>query len=53
MNPDSLPLHSGYLETGTLANSEAPDEMLPKTAFHQVLYCLHAKIETVFRDRNI
>ena len=28
------------LDTGTLANSEDPDEMLLKAAFHQGLHCL-------------
>ena len=34
------PFHSGYLQTGTLANSEDPDEKLYNAAFHQGLHCL-------------
>ena len=33
-------LHTGNQKTGTLANSEDPDEMPQHAAFHQVLYCL-------------
>ena len=29
--------HSGYYRIGTLTNSEDPDEMLVKVAFHQGL----------------
>ena len=32
--------HSGYRLIGTLANSEDPDEMTNKVAFHQSLHCL-------------
>ena len=34
------PFHSGNLQTGTLANSEDPDEMPHKAAFHLSLHCL-------------
>ena len=34
------PFHSGYLQTGTLANSEDSDEMPHNVAFHQCLHCL-------------
>ena len=34
------PFHSGYWLTGTLANSENPDEMPHKAALHQGLHCL-------------
>ena len=35
------PFHSGYLPTGTLTNSEDPDEMPHNVAFHhQGLHCL-------------
>ena len=34
------PFHSRYLQTGTLANSEDPDEMPHKAAFHLGLHCL-------------
>ena len=32
--------HSGCLSTGTLANSEDPDEMPHNVAFHQGLHCM-------------
>ena len=34
------PFHSGSLQTGTLANSEDPDEMPHDVASHQCLHCL-------------
>ena len=34
------PLYTGNLKTGTLANSEDPDEMQHNAAFHQGLHCL-------------
>ena len=34
------PFHLGYRKTCTLANSEDPDEMLHKAAFHLGLHCL-------------
>ena len=34
-------VNSVYLPTGTLANSEDPDEMPHNAAFHQGLHCLH------------
>ena len=34
------PLYTGNPETGTLANSEDPDEMQHYAAFHQGLHCL-------------
>ena len=34
------PFHSGYRLTGTLVNSEDPDEMPHLAAFHQGLLCL-------------
>ena len=36
-----LSFHPGFQKTGTLANSEDPDEMLQKAAFHRGLHCLH------------
>ena len=33
------PFHSGYHQTGTLANTEDLDEM-HKAAFHQGMHCL-------------
>ena len=33
-------IHSGYLQTDNLANSEDPDEMPHTAAFHQGLHCL-------------
>ena len=44
--------HSGNLQTGTLANSEDPDEMQHNAAFHQGLHCLLLKIKTIFSDIN-
>ena len=38
------PFHSGNWYGGTLSNSENPDEMTHKAAFHQ--------INIIFRDRN-
>ena len=35
-----IPFHSGYLQSGTLANSEDQDEMTHNAAFHQGLHCL-------------
>ena len=35
-----IPLYSGYSYRSTLANSEDPDEMLHKAAFHQGLHRL-------------
>ena len=32
--------HSGYQYTGTLANSDDPDEMLHKVEFHQGVHLL-------------
>ena len=32
--------HYGYLQTGILANSEDPNEILHNVAFHQGLHCL-------------
>ena len=34
------PFHSGYLQTGTMANSEGPDEMPHTVAFRLGLHCL-------------
>ena len=34
------PLYTGNPSTGTLANSEDPDEMQHNAAFHQGLHCL-------------
>ena len=34
------PFHSGYLQTGTLANSEDPDKIPHNAAFHQGLHWL-------------
>ena len=34
------PLYTGNFSKGTLANSEDPDEMPQKVAFHQGLQCL-------------
>ena len=34
------PFCSGYQQTGTLANSEDPEEMVHSVAFHQGLHCL-------------
>ena len=44
--------NSGYLQTGTLVNSEDSDEMPHNAAFHQGLNCL-LKIKIILRDRNI
>ena len=33
-------LRTGNLRTGTIANSEDPDEMPHRVAFHQSLHCL-------------
>ena len=38
------PFHSGY-QTGTLANSENPDEMPHAAAFHQGIFILFALTE--------
>ena len=49
-----LSFHSGYVQTGTLANSEYPDGMQHEKHFIRVsLSVLLAKIKTIFRDRNI
>ena len=45
------PFHLGYLQTGTLANREEPDEMPHKAAFYQGLH-FFAKIKTNLHDRN-
>ena len=37
---DLNPLYTGNPYTGTLANSEDPDEMQHNAAFHQDLHCL-------------
>ena len=34
------PFHSGYLQTGCLANGEDPDELQHNAVFHQGLLCL-------------
>ena len=34
------PCHSGYLQTGALANCEDPDEMPHNAAFHRGLHFL-------------
>ena len=36
----SYPLNTGDTKTGTLANSEDPDEMPHNAALHQGLHCL-------------
>ena len=40
---------------GTLANSEDPDEMPHRMAFHQGLHCLllHVKAKLIFGERNV
>ena len=35
-----------------MANSEDPDEMPHKVAFHQGLHCLLLKINLIYRERN-
>ena len=37
---------------GTMANSEDPDEMLHKAAYHQGLHCF-AKTKLILREKNI
>ena len=36
----TIPLRTGNPKTGTIANSEDPDEMPHNAAFHQGLHCL-------------
>ena len=45
------PLWTRNPKTGTLGNSEDPDEMPHNAAFHQGLQCL-LKIKSIFRERN-
>ena len=42
-----------YLQTGTLANNEDPDEMLHNAAFHRGLHCLLRKIQSSGTDIEI
>ena len=37
---------------GPMANSEDPDEMPHKAAFHQGLHCLFAKKKWIYRERR-
>ena len=46
------PFYYGYLNTGTFANSEDPDEMPHTAAFHQGLHCMQYSKQTE-GDRNM